>query len=201
MPVVAASDLPKEYKVAAYQNAINTVKELMVQQGIVNSPDDVAIRELLVGDAANAADFVDLGVKTPVATGQEGWGEDAADLTNYAFSNILETNAKVPDNKVIVFFGFTDLTADPDLVAIKFVRGSDTLDIWEVEHCYKSSEEVGGFSFTTDSESGELVPYCVSYGQNDPISIQMIFRDGSADKKVVLHALIGERYGDRISKS
>lgn len=198
MTVIPFSDLPAEYRVAAYENAINKVKELMVSEGIVDSPDKVAVRELMVGDSDNASDFVDLDVKTAVATGQEGWGQDANDLTDYAFSSILATGSKVPDNKVIVFFGFTDLTANPDLVAIRFKRGSDTLDIWEVEHCYKSSEEVGGLAFTTSG--GSLVPYCVSYVQNDPIDIEMIFRDGSADKRVVLMALIGERYGEHISK-
>lgn len=199
MTVVPFSDLPAEYRVAAYEYAINRVKELMVQEGIVDSPDKVAVRELMVGDEDNAADFVDIDVKTAVATGQEGWGQDSADLTDYTFSSIFKTGAKIPDNKVVVFFGFTDLTSSPDLVAIKFVRGSDTLDIWEVEHCYKSSEEVGGLAFTTDG--GELVPYCVSYVQNDPIDVQMIFRSGATDKRVVLLALIGERFGDHISKS
>ena len=200
MPVIPFSDLPLEYRVAAYENAIKTVKELMVKEGIVDSYDKVAVRELMIGDKPNAADFVDLGVKTAVATGQEGWGQDANDLTNYKFSSILATGEKVPDNKVIVFFGFTDLTPNPDLIAIRFRRGSDILDVWEVEHCYKSSEEVGGMTFTTDA-AGNLVSYCVSYVQNDPIDIQMVFKDGSVDKQVVLLALIGERYGENISKT
>lgn len=200
MPVIPFSDLPLEYRVAAYENAIKTVKELMVKEGIVDSYDKVAVRELMIGDESNAADFVDLNVKTAVVTGQEGWGQDANDLTNYTFSSILATGEKVPDNKVIVFFGFTDLTSNPDLIAIRFRRGSDILDVWEVEHCYKSSEEVGGMTFTTDA-AGNLVPYCVSYVQNDPIDIQMVFKDGSVDKQVVLLALIGERYGENISKT
>ncbi len=199
MPVIPFSDLPLEYRVVAYENAIETVKELMVKEGIVDSYDKVAVRELMIGDKEDAADFVDLGVGIPVVTGQEFWGQYSEDIAANQFSSVIATGEKVPDNKVIVFFGFTDLTPNPDLVAIKFVRGSDTLDIWEVEHCYKSTEEVGGLAFATDA-AGNLVPYCVAYVQNDPIDIQMIFKE-SSDKNVVLLALIGERYGEHISKS
>lgn len=199
MPVIPFSDLPQELRVAAYRNAIKKVKQLMVKEGIVRTEDEVAVRELMIGDEANAADFVDLNVRTAVVSGQEFWGQDSADITPNRFSSVIATGEKVPDNKVIVFYGFTDLTPNPDLVAIKFVRGSDTLDIWEVEHCYKSTEEVGGLAFTTDV-AGNLVPYCVAYVQNDPIDIQMIFKSAS-DKNVVLLALIGERYGEHISKS
>lgn len=199
MPVIPFSDLPQELRVAAYRNAIKKVKQLMVKEGIVRTEDEVAVRELMIGDEANAADFVDLNVRTAVVSGQEFWGQDSADITPNHFSSVIATGEKVPDNKVVVFYGFTDLTPNPDLVAIKFVRGSDTLDIWEVEHCYKSTEEVGGLAFTTDV-AGNLVPYCVAYVQNDPIDIQMIFKSAS-DKNVVLLALIGERYGEHISKS
>lgn len=199
MPVIPFSDLPQELRVAAYRNAIKKVKQLMVKEGIVRTEDEVAVRELMIGDEANAADFVDLNVRTAVVSGQEFWGQDSADIAANQFSSVIATGEKVPDNKVVVFYGFTDLTPNPDLVAIKFVRGSDTLDIWEVEHCYKSTEEVGGLAFTTDV-AGNLVPYCVAYVQNDPIDIQMIFKSAS-DKNVVLLALIGERYGEHISKS
>jgi hypothetical protein len=199
MPVIPFSDLPKELRVAAYRNAMRKVKQLMVKEGIVRTEDEVAVRELIIGDEANAADFVDLNVRTAVVSGQEFWGQDSANIAANQFSSVIATGEKVPDNKVVVFYGFTDLTPNPDLVAIKFVRGSDTLDIWEVEHCYKSTEEVGGLAFTTDV-AGNLVPYCVAYVQNDPIDIQMIFKSAS-DKNVVLLALIGERYGEHISKS
>ena len=199
--IVPFTDLPPELRASAYAYAERRVRELMIEQGIVKDPKDVAVRGLIVGDESNAADFVDLDVKTAVATGQEGWGQDANDLTDYTFSSILATGETVPDNKVIVFFGFVDLTADPDLVAIRFKRGSDVLDIWEVEHCYKSSEEVGGLAFTYNPDTGSFEPYVVSYVQNDKIDIEMIFRDGSVDKRVVLLALIGERYGDTITKT
>ena len=199
MPVIPFTDLPEEYRIAAYRHAINRVKMLMVNEKIVDSPDKVAVREVMVGAQTGIADFVDLTVKTAVVTGQEFWGQAAADITANALSSILSTNFKVPDDKVIVFFGFTDLTSNPDLVAIKFERGSDTLDIWQVQHCYKSKEEVGGMTFTTDP-AGNLVPYCISYVQNDPVTIKMLFKT-SSDKSVVLLALIGERFGDRISKT
>jgi len=198
MPVIPLADLPDAYKIAAYINAMNQVRKNMIEQGIVRNPGDIAIRELVVGDEANATDFVDLNVKTAQTAGMEFWAEDSADLTAGDLSSILTSGEKVPDNKVIVIYGFFDLTPNPDLTAIRLKRGSDVLDFWEVEHCYVK-EPYGGMCFEINT-AGQLVPYTVTYVQNDPIDIQMNFKT-SADKYVGLYALIGERYGEQISKT
>jgi hypothetical protein len=125
------------------------------------------------------------------------WAEDSADLTAGDLSNIIATGEKIPDNKVIAFYGFFDLTPNPDLTAIRLRRGSDVLDFWEVEHCY-TDEPYGGMCFKI--EGGTLKPYAVVYVQNDPIAIDMNFKT-AADKFVGMYALMGERYGEQISKT
>jgi len=198
MPVIPLSDLPNEYRVAAYENAMRQLVEAMLKEGIVRNRNDIAIRELVIGDETNATDFVDLDVKTAQTSGMEFWAEDSADITAGDLSAILTAGEKVPDNKCIAIFGFFDLTPNPDLTGIRLKRGSDVLDFWEVEHCYVG-DEPGGMCFTYEPGTG-LVPYAVIYVQNDPISIEMNFKT-SADKFVGLYALIAERYGEQISKT
>jgi len=153
-------------------------------------PDQIVIREVVVGDESNAADFVDLDVKTAVVSGQQYWAQDANDLTDNTLSSILASGEKVPDNKYIAFYGFIDLTANPDLVAIRFKRGSDTLDFWYVEHCYAYPDKKGG-----------MIYGAILYDEKDPIDIEMEFKDGSVDKNVVILGYIAERYGETITKT
>jgi len=153
-------------------------------------PDQIVIREVVVGDESNAADFVDLDVKTAVVSGQQYWAQDANDLTDNTLSSILASGEKVPDNKYIAFYGFVDLTANPDLVAIRFKRGSDTLDFWYVEHCYAYPDKKGG-----------MIYGAILYDEKDPIDIEMEFKDGSVDKNVVILGYIAERYGETITKT
>ena len=153
-------------------------------------PDQIVIREVVVGDESNAADFVDLDVKTAVVSGQQYWAQDANDLTDNTLSSILASGEKVPDNKYISFYGFIDLTANPDLVAIRFKRGSDTLDFWYVEHCYAYPDKKGG-----------MIYGAILYDEKDPIDIEMEFKDGSVDKNVVILGYIAERYGETITKT
>ena len=153
-------------------------------------PDQIVVREVIVGDESNAANFVDLDVKTAVVSGQQYWAQDANDLTDNTLSSILAPGEKVPDNKYIAFYGFVDLTNNPDLVAIRFKRGSDTLDFWYVEHCYAYPDKKGG-----------MIYGAILYDEKDPIGIEMEFKDGSVDKNVVILGYIAERYGETITKT
>ena len=153
-------------------------------------PDQIVVREVIVGDESNAANFVDLDVKTAVVSGQQYWAQDANDLTDNTLSSILASGEKVPDNKYVAFYGFVDLTNNPDLVAIRFKRGSDTLDFWYVEHCYAYPDKKGG-----------MIYGAILYDEKDPIDIEMEFKDGSVDKNVVILGYIAERYGETITKT
>ncbi len=157
-------------------------------QKLKMNPDNITVRDLVVGDSTNAADFVDLDVRTAVTTGQQFWGQDANDLTSNQLSSILASGERVDDNKFIAFFGFVDLTANPDLVKIRFKRGQQVLDLWYVEHVYAWKEVIGG-----------VIPGAIFYDEKDPIDIQMEFKDGSVDKYVALFALIAEPAGEQIA--
>ena len=75
-------------------------------------------------------------------------------------------------------------------MAIRFKRGSDTLDFWYVEHCYAYPDAKGG-----------MIYGAILYDEKDPIDIEMEFKDGSVDKNVVILGYIAERYGETITKT
>jgi hypothetical protein len=152
------------------------------------NPNEVVIRDLVVGDKTNAADWVDLDVKTAVVTGQQHWAQDAADLTDNTLSSVLASGERIPDNKFVAIFGFVDLTPNPDLVKMRFKRGQEVLDVWYVEHVYAWKEVVGG-----------VIEGAIFYDEKDPIDIQMEFKDGSVDKYVALLALIAEPSGETVT--
>ena len=152
-------------------------------------PEDIVVRDLVIGDEAAATDFVDLDVRTNETAGMQHWAEDAADLVAGDLSSILAAGETVPDNKFVGIFGFFDLTPNPDLVAIRLRRGSDTLDFWQTEQCYVYADMPGG-----------LIRGVIIYDQSDPIDIQMNFKT-AVDKFVGLFSYIAERFGERISKA
>jgi|Deesub1362A_J573_1020465.scaffolds.fasta_scaffold00652_32 hypothetical protein len=204
MPIVPLAELPREYKLNARQECERLILEKMKDSGIIKNYSEAVVRDLVPGDptASNVTDFVDITFKTAQTTGQEFWAEDSSDITAGDLSSILTAGETVPDNKVIGFFGFFDLTpGGSDLTAIRFKRGdSGVLDFWEVEQCYAYSDEIGGMAFRYDPEDGTYKPYAIIYGQNDKIEIEMNFKT-SADKFVGLFALIGEKVGETIAAS
>ena len=190
MPIIPLGELTQMDMKAIRDIAQRTLIQKMIEARIVTRPDEVKIREPIYGDESNATDFVDLNtVATPAVTGQEHWLIDASAFTAGDFSNILATGEKVDDNKMLAFFGFYDLSPVPELTAIRFKRGSDVLDIWEVEQSYVYGEKPGGM--TKD---------IIIYGQNDPIAIELNVTGGSTDLRVGFFAYIAERYGEQVSK-
>lgn len=152
------------------------------------SPENIIVRDIVVGDSTNANDWVDLDVRTAVTTGQQFWGQDAADLTSNQLSSILAAGERIPDNKFVVFFGWVDLTPNPDLVKIRFKKGQEVLDVWYAEHVYAWKDVVGG-----------VIEGGVFYDEKEPIDIQMEFKDGSVDKYVALFGLIAEPSGETVT--
>jgi hypothetical protein len=174
-------------------NVEAALRKKAVELGIA-SPDGIVIRDVGPGDPtdANVTDFKDIELHTTTVAGQEFWSETAADLTANDLSLVLQgesTGNKVPDHKAMAFYGFFDLSPVPDLVAMRFRRGSDTLDWWECEQCYAYPQEVGG-----------MVNAAIIYEANDPQLIDMNFK-AAANRYVGLNALIAERYGEIISKA
>lgn len=184
--LVALDDLDSKTRQEIIEAATGLARSASAQ---INNVDEseIAVRAMVFGDGTNSTDFEDLTGKTATVAGMEHWAEDSADLTGGDLSSIINANEKVDDNKVFVFFGFKDFSIDKDLTAIQFKRGSDTLAFWGTEHCY-------------GKEDGGMVFEILVYEQNDPIDIKMNFRSGAADKNVVLLALVGEKYGEQLSK-
>lgn len=142
----------------------------------------VVLRNLYITVAAEEID--DLSVLTAVRANQEGWGQDAADLTADAFSAVLAANEQVNDDQAIVFYGFVDNTTVnvPDLQSIKFLNGTATIDVWQTEHC----------AFAPDSHPAGMSENLVVYAPKDRIDIQMNFKVSTVDKNVVLLNVIVE---------
>lgn len=191
--IIPLGELTREQKIGFRRSAQSSILRKAVDIGIATQAD-VVVRDLAPGDVTDAAvtDFKDIEPVTAATAGMEFWAEDAADITANDLSNVLQgeaTGNRVPDNKTMGFFGFFDLTDIPDLVAIRFRRGSDTLDFWQVEQCYAYPDERGG-----------MYEGVIIYEANDPLSIQMNFKT-AADRFVGLHGYIAERYGEQISKA
>ena len=156
--------------------------------------EDVIIRPVVIGDptVANVEDFYDLRAKTAVATGQEWWGQDSSDITANQLSSILYSGESVPDEKLVAVYGFVDLTPNPDLYMLRFKRGEEVKDVWQVEHCY-AKEPFGGINVDDHGRVRLIVWY-----PKDPIDWQMAFKS-SSDKRVVLYALVAESKGKVIT--
>jgi len=191
--IIPLSEMTEAKRTALHTAAFKAMKAqgLKLIKGV--SEGDLIVRELVIGDEANAADFVDLNVRTAVATGQQEWAQDANDLTDRTLSSVLASGETVPDEKVIGVYGFIDLTPNPDLVMLRFKKGSEVKDIWQVEHCY-GKEPYGGINV---DENGNLK--LIVWQPNDPIDWEMCFKDGSVDKYVRLFALIAEKVGERVT--
>lgn len=167
----------------------NLIQKLM-DMGVINSPSEAVVREVVFGDSANATDFVDLDYNTSATSGLTDQRIDSSDLTQDQFSSILATNEKVPENKAISFLGFWDKDTNPSLKKIRFRDGSSDKQVFEVEHCYGYRDDYieGMFARPARYEEKEII---------DP---QFAFHDASIDHFTGLHGLIAERWGENISK-
>lgn len=191
MPIIPLSEIPEATLKAMREQAIAKMRAFAVKN--LDAPErEIIIREAWCGDADAATDFVDFDWRTDVVAGGQFWGQDAADLTPNDLSSWMKADSKVPDDACWGIYGFLDLTPSPDLTAISLKKGAEVKDLWQVEHCYGEAP-YGGISV---GRNGEV--RLATWGHDDPIDIQMCFKT-SADKAVVLFALVGERLGKRIT--
>ncbi|KKW12560.1 MAG: hypothetical protein UY48_C0011G0007 [Candidatus Gottesmanbacteria bacterium GW2011_GWB1_49_7] len=153
----------------------------------------IVVRDAVMGSLTDAdiTDFKDVeSYATAYATGHENWAEDATDITANDLSPVIagagtQTRA-VKSKATIGCYGFFDLTVSPDLTAIRFKRGSNTLDFWQVEQCY-----IGQIR-------GGMINSVIIWEENDPLQVDMNFLT-SADKFVGLNMIVAERYDEVIS--
>lgn len=139
------------------------------------------LRQVFLG--VTTAEIEDFAVLTGARAAQESWGQDAADLTVDVFSSILAAAEKLNEDQACVFYGFIDLSSVPMLTSVRFKRGPDTLDTWEVEHCYGQGE------------NGGLAERLIVFDPKDKMDIEMNFRSGDHDQHVVLFNIVAEPYG------
>lgn len=184
-------DLSRAQKMAIRNEAYRVGVLAAVRRGIGASEMALIVRETNAGAAAGTADagLIDLTFLTASVAGQEFWGEDAADLTANTLSSIFTADLPIPDDKIVVIYGFWDRTAAPDLIMVRFKRGQEVLDVWNVEGSYVQPFEVNGF--TNEPQI---------YEDDDVIDVQMAFKT-AADKLVGLYAYTVERAGVNISQT
>lgn len=173
----------QEIRLTVYTTLVNEAAKVLKAD-----PKNIVVRDIVVGDSTNAADWVDLSVKTAIVAGQQFWGQSASDLTSNQLSSILAAGERIDDNKLVAFFGWVDLTPNPDLVKIRFKKGQEIKAVWYAEHVYAWKEVVGG-----------VAQQFIIYYPKDPIDIQMEFKDGSTNKYVALFGFIAELAGEQIS--
>jgi len=191
MPIIPLSDIPAE-KLEMYRRQAIEAMLAAAEKNLKIPRSRLIIREAWCGDADAATDFVDFDWKTDIIAGGQFWGQDAADLTANDLSSWMKAGSKVPDRKNWGIYGFLDLTPTPDLTAISLEKGMEVKDLWQVEHCYGKAP-YGGISIGRDGKVRIAV-----WNQNDPIDVRMCFKS-SADKFVVLFALVAEEVGERIT--
>jgi len=172
--------------------ALNTTKQ------------QICVRDLLIGAPSCTTDWVDLEYLTAATANSKKQVIDSTSITAYTFSSVLASGETVPDNKMIAFFGFYDQTTlanGVDLDAIRFKRGADVLDIWNVADMYPEGIRGAGFVGAHHVRGVVASPQdIIVYNQNDPVTIEMRF-DTAADKTVGLYGLIAERWGTHISNT
>jgi hypothetical protein len=113
-----------ELDIRAMQTAIiEYLKDLAVKKGIVANRDNAVVRDLLPD--------IDLGFPAP------NW---SIPLTANTWNTIA--SFRVPDKKLIVFYGIRNISGTPGATAISFKvgpQGAKTKDIEEIEPAYALS--------------------------------------------------------------
>jgi len=190
MVVYPLADLSRKNKTDIRNEAYRAGILAAIRRGIGLSEGEIVVRETWAGASTATADpqLIDLTFKTAAVGGMEYWGEDAGDITADTLSSVLTANLTIPDDKIIVIFGFFDRTSSPDLYALKFIRGQEVFDVWQVEGCYVQQDEVGGMTNEP-----------MIFEDDDVIDVQMGFKI-SADKLVGLYSYTFERAGVNISR-
>jgi hypothetical protein len=118
------------------------LKNLAVKKGIVASVDQAIVRDILQ--------------KTDLSFTNEEWSESLT--TANAFNTIVDF--KLPEKKIIVFYGVRNIGTSPKTTAIKFALGANgakTKDIVFIEGLEKNKEKEVIFSTPILYEDGQYM--------------------------------------------
>ena len=197
MPLIIPYDevIKKGYSISIRNNATEQLLAKAMELGIGKTEESIVVRDAVMGDVTdgNVTDFKDLeSYATAQTAGMENWAQDATDVnTSKDLKSVIAgagTTARAVKNKAVLgCFGFFDNSANPALTAIRFKRGSNTLDFWEVEQCYAGIR------------NGGMINGVLMWEENDPLTIDMnhMFE---GDYFVGLHMIVAERYDEVVSK-
>lgn len=182
-------DLSRAQKIAIRQEAYRIGILAAIRRGIGQDELSLVVRETNAGASAATTDteLVDLTFKTAATAGMQEWTIDSADLTAGDLSSVLTAALKIPDDKIVVIYGFWDRTAAPDLCWMRFTRGQEVLDVWNVEGNYVQSQEVNGFT-------NEPMLF-----EDDDVIKWEVNAKSAADKPIGLYGYTVERAGVNVS--
>ena len=101
------------------------------------------LEDMIRAVGKNPQDFVfrDILPKTDLGLTNEEWK-----ITySAAYTEETKVNKTLPENKFIVFYGYTNLASNPLTLYIRFYSGSIPVEIIQVEHVYTYLEPTGYF--------------------------------------------------------
>ena len=111
-----------------------------------------------------------------------GWANNEWKITyEKAYTEELKVDMKVPDDKFIVFYGYTNNSADPKTLYVKFYSGTIPIEVIEVESLYSYLEPTGYFS-----------PFGFREGEVLKIGF---YGNASGDDRPVLRGVVAELKG------
>jgi hypothetical protein len=148
------------------------LKSLAVRKGIVASADQVVVRDILP--------YTDLGFTN------EDWSESLGSAN--AWNTVVDM--RIPEKKIIAFYGVRNIGSTPKTTAIKFALGpggAKTKDIVFIENLEKTEEKEAIFSTPILYEDGQYA------------YIQQYAKTTGTDKLVYL-GFVAEPKGEIISQ-
>ncbi|KKW12561.1 MAG: hypothetical protein UY48_C0011G0008 [Candidatus Gottesmanbacteria bacterium GW2011_GWB1_49_7] len=197
MPLIIPYDeaIKKGFSISIRNNATEQVLAKALELGIGKNKDSIVVRDAVMGDVTdgNVTDFKDVECySTAQTSGMENWAQDATDVNpSRDLKSVIAgagTTARAVKNKAVIgCFGFFDNSPNPALTAIRFKRGSNTLDFWQVEQCYAGLR------------NGGMINGVLIWEENDPMTIDMN-HNWEGDYFVGLNMIVAERYDEVVSR-
>lgn len=188
LPEITVDEIWKRKREVAHN-----LRQKLIDTGVVQRPDDIVVRETMIG-GSNADVDIEYHTDRELAATQvrQGYDTDTAYTANQ-LGSLFDAGFRVPNNKAVGFYGFTDdsAAAQHDLTRIRFSDGSSQMFITQVEHCYAYPNRTIGGMFARP----------VYYEEREVMDVEVghVVSDANA-RRVQLHSLIAERWGDNISK-
>lgn len=164
--IIAKQDLRDEDVKKYREAAVNLLKAMIASVG--KNPDEYIFRDILPS--------TDLGLAS------DDWS------ISYAAANTEETkiNKTLEENKFIAFYGYTNLSANPKTVWVKFYKGSEPIDVFHVQKLYSKDDPTGLFP-------------PIGYKEGDVTKVSFYGNAAGTDRPVLL-GVVAERRGVTVTR-